>query len=170
MKIKKTNILECNIIIGNKKSDNRGFFQRIYCKQHINFTIKQTNISSNLKKGTLRGFHYQQLPSKENKIISCIAGSFFNVVIDLRKKSKTYKKIFKYNLKENDNCLIFVPAGCANCYLTLENNTKILYFMEDYYKPKKNLGFHYKSFNKLIKWPTKIINISTKDLLLPKLK
>ena len=78
--------------------------------------------------------------------------------------------IFKYNLKENDNCLIFVPAGCANCYLTLENNTKILYFMEDYYKPKKNLGFHYKSFNKLIKWPTKIINISTKDLLLPKLK
>ena len=62
MKIKKTNILECNIIIGNKKSDNRGFFQRIYCKQHINFTIKQTNISSNLKKGTLRGLHYQKNP------------------------------------------------------------------------------------------------------------
>jgi len=167
MKKIKTQIDGCYIFSLPKSKDLRGFFERLYCKKKISFNIKQINLSTNLKKGTLRGFHYQASPSKEHKIISCVSGSLFNVLIDMRKKSKTYKKIFRYNLTSLDNKFLYLPAGCANCFLTLENNTKILYYMEDYYKKNKNLGFNYKSKFAKINWPTKIKIISNQDKSLP---
>jgi len=169
MLIKKTKIADCFVINAKKTFDSRGYFQRIFCNKEIKFKTKQVNISSNYKKGTLRGFHYQKLPSKENKIITCISGEIFNVVVDMRVGSKTYKKIFSIKLCEKDNKMLKIPAGCANCFLTLEKNTKILYFMEDFYKPQKNIGFNYRSFDSAIKWPHAIKVINQKDYKLPKL-
>lgn len=165
MKLIKTNIENCFKIIAEPSYDKRGFFSRTYCKKKIKFKfdIKQVNISQNKKKGTLRGFHYQKIPSKENKIISCIEGAIFNVTIDLRPNSKTYKKIYKINLSYDDLISLHIPSGCANCFLTTKNNTKILYFMNDFYKPKNNLGFNYKSKILKINWPTKIKLVSKKD-------
>ena len=165
MKLIKTNIENCYKILAEPSYDNRGFFSRIYCKEELklNFDIKQINISQNKKKGTLRGFHYQKIPSKEHKIISCIEGAIFNVTIDLRPNSKTYKKIYKTNLKSNDLISLHIPSGCANCFLTTKDNTKILYFMNDFYKHKNNLGFNYNSKILKINWPTKIKLVSKKD-------
>ena len=120
MKLIKTNIENCYKILAEPSYDNRGFFSRIYCIKELklNFDIKQINISQNKKKGTLRGFHYQKIPSKEHKIISCIEGAIFNVTIDLRPNSKTYKKIYKTNLKSSDLISLHIPSGCANCFLT----------------------------------------------------
>lgn len=172
MKLIKTNIDNCYKIVSSPNYDKRGFFLRAFCKKEINlkFDIKQINISNNKKKGTLRGFHYQKLPSKEHKIISCIEGEIFNVVIDLRKNSKTYKKIHKVKLKSGDFNFLYVPAGCANCFLTIKKNTKILYFMNEFYKPNKNSGFYYKSKSLKINWPIKIKEISKNDFNLQELK
>jgi len=165
MKLIKTNIENCYKILAEPSYDKRGFFSRAYCKKEmkLKFDIKQVNISQNKNRGTLRGFHYQKIPSKENKIISCIEGEIFNVTVDLRPNSKTYKKVYQTYLKYDDLISLHIPSGCANCFLTTKNNTKILYFMSDFYKPKNNLGFNYKSKILKINWPTEIKLVSKKD-------
>lgn len=170
MKIKKTSIKDCYKLNFNKNKDNRGSFHRSFCKKifrkkKINFDVKQCNISVNKFKFTLRGFHYLKKPHKENKIIIPIHGSTYNVIIDLRKKSKTYLKKFVTILSNNSEGLI-IPTGCANAFLTLSKNTIIQYYMDNYYEtiPKSSylgIKFDDKFFN--IKWPYKIKKISTKD-------
>ena len=151
MKIKKTSINDCYIIFPEKKIDNRGSFHRSFCektlkKKGINFKIKQCNISINKKKNTFRGFHYQIKPYTENKIINVISGSITNITIDLRKKSKSYLKKAYNKIDSKDNYSILIPAGCANAFFTLENNTVIHYYMsaifEDQNKSKYQ-GFRY---------------------------
>ena len=147
--------------------DKRGSFVRNFCFSEIktkkNFVIKQCNLSINKKKGTLRGFHYQKNPSKESKIINIISGSIFNAVVDLRKKSPTYKKKITFTIKSNDKKSFLVPEGCANAFLTLEDNTVIQYFMSDFFKNDSYSGFNYKDPFLNIKWPFEPIIISKKD-------
>ena len=167
----KTNINNCIKIIPEKKFDIRGSFHRSFCKKQlakkkIKFNIKQCNISINKKKYTLRGFHYQKKPYTENKILTLISGSIYNITIDLRKNSKTYlnKYTTKMNSKKND--AVFVPAGCANAFLTLEKNTIIHYYMDSYFENniKNNYcGFRYDDKFFDIKWPHKPLSISAKD-------
>lgn len=177
MRIKKTKISKCYLIIPNKNFDLRGSFHRAYCKKilkkhNIKFDIKQTNISINKKKNTLRGFHFQKYPFTENKILSCTNGSIYNVTIDLRKNSKTYlnKYICKLNSKKNNSILI--PAGCANAFLTMENNTIIHYYMDSFFEDniKSNYsGFRFDDEVIKVKWPKKPIVISIQDKNYPKL-
>ena len=167
MQIRKTIFKDLYILAKDPFKDNRGFFYRDFCKKEllkIYFEIKQTNIAFNKKKFTLRGFHKQCYPFEEKKIITCLSGEFLNVAIDLRKKSKTYLKVFKIKLSEKNNLSIYIPKGFANAYMTLKNNTKILYYMSDFYKPSKEqqIRFNDKFFS--IKWPQKPSVISKKDL------
>ena len=171
MEIRNTNINDCFVIVPKKNYDTRGSFHRSYCenilkKKKINFKLKQCNISINLKKGTMRGFHYQSKPYTENKIISVISGSIYNVVIDLRKDSKTFLKKFVYKLKVETNELLLIPAGCANAFLTTSNNTIIHYYMSNIFeKENKNKykGFQFNDSFFDIKWPIKVMNLSKKD-------
>tara|TARA_Y100000590_G_C15697491_1_gene1005660 strand:- start:413 stop:958 length:546 start_codon:yes stop_codon:yes gene_type:complete len=167
MKFKKTKIKNLYIININKFKDLRGIFYRNYCASKLKKIIKkrivQSNISINKKKFTLRGFHYQKPPSKEGKLINCVSGKIFNVTIDLRRKSETYGKIVNQIISSKKNNLIYVPPGCANAYLTLENNTVIHYLMTDYYKPSSYVSFNYLSKEINIKWPGKPRIISKKD-------
>ena len=126
--------------------------------------IKQTNIAQNKKKHTLRGFHYYPPPNEENKIISCIKGSFYNIVLDLRKKSSTCYKWQSFKINENDYKSIFIPKGCANAYLTLKDNTWILYYHSDIYNTKKDSVINYKDPYFKFQWPFKPKVISEKDL------
>lgn len=151
--------------------DSRGTFQRIYCKfslklKNISFIIRQANISINKKKYTLRGFHYNSNLNKEKKIMTCISGKIFLVIIDLRVNSKTYlkKEIIKLNSK--DKFSVLIPSGCANAYLSLKDNTIVHYQMSDFYSKKNSKGFNYKDNNLNIKWPSKAKFISKKDLKL----
>tara|TARA_B100001057_G_scaffold480399_1_gene553213 strand:- start:45 stop:575 length:531 start_codon:yes stop_codon:yes gene_type:complete len=167
MLIKKTKFNNFYIIEKSLFMDNRGYFYRDFCKEELktlNFNIKQTNISFNNKKHTLRGFHYQIKPNQEKKIITCMQGSILNISIDLRKKSKTYLKIYKIILSEDNGKSIHVPKGFANAYLTLKNKTKIFYYMSEFYKPSKARSIRYNDKFFSIKWPCKPKVISKKDL------
>jgi dTDP-4-dehydrorhamnose 3,5-epimerase len=167
MKIKKLKFQGFFLIKPLIHKDGRGFFFRNFCereiKKKINISIKQGNVSINLKKGTLRGFHYKENPSKEYKIISCLRGSIFHSAVDLRKDSKTFMQNFNIQLKSSDNYSLIIPPLCANAYLTLENNTVIHYYMGDFFEKNKYKGFRYNDplFN--INWPFKPKIINNRD-------
>lgn len=143
MIFKKLDINGAYLIKPNKKYDNRGCFFRTFCsktfyKKKIKFEIKQCNLSFNKKKYTFRGLHYSLDSHKENKILSVVRGSIENHMIDLRKKSKTFLKKIKLKINSNSNYLIVVPTGCANGFLTLEDNTLVNYYMDNFFS-KKNV-------------------------------
>ena len=149
--------------------DNRGSFRRSFCKDvlkknKIDFKIRQSNVSENKKKYTLRGFHSQKYPYSDSKIISCINGSIHNVVIDLRKNSKTKYQHQSFNINDHNKFSLLVPKGCANAYLTLKDNTKILYLHSEFYKPGKEFNILFNDPFFKIKWPFKPKIISKKDL------
>jgi dTDP-4-dehydrorhamnose 3,5-epimerase len=149
--------------------DKRGYFRRNFCKRElikkkIFFNVKQGNISENMKRGTLRGFHFQKGSAKDAKILTCILGKVLNVTIDLRKTSKSFLKIKKNILSEKNRLSLLVPAGCANAFFTLKNNTIIHYYMNDYYKKKKDSGIRYNDPIIKFKWPFKPKIISYRDL------
>lgn len=167
MIIQSTNINDLKVIKLNKFNDSRGIFFRNFCKKKLKSITKrqivQSNLSFNKKKFTFRGFHYQKNPSKEGKFVTCATGKIFNVTIDLRKKSRTYLKLFKIRLSSKKSDMIYIPPGCANAFLTLEKNTIIHYLMTDYYKPKTYVSFNFNSKEIKVKWPAKPSVISLKD-------
>ncbi len=149
--------------------DKRGMFRRIFCqeeftKKNLNSNIKQANISENKFKYTLRGFHYQISPFSEDKTLTCIKGSIYDIVLDLRPKSRTYMTWCSFRINEKNKCLIHVPKGCANAFLTLENNTIVQYNSSQFYKPSHEKGIRYNDPSFKFKWPHKPKIISFKDL------
>jgi dTDP-4-dehydrorhamnose 3,5-epimerase len=153
-------------------SDDRGVFRRSFCKVELEkngiyFNVMQGNISENFSEHTLRGFHYQAFPSNESKIISCITGSLHNIVLDLRRESSTYKKWIALEINSSKRQSIYVPAGCANAFLTLENNTIVHYYMNDYYNPNTYKGLRFNDPFFSFKWPYEPKIISEKDLNIP---
>jgi dTDP-4-dehydrorhamnose 3,5-epimerase len=153
--------------------DNRGTFRRNFCKQKFNdmgieFDVKQGNISENFQKYTLRGFHYQKSPSQEAKLLTPIIGSIYNVVIDLRKNSKTFLQASSQVISSDNKESLLVPSGCANCFLTLSENTIIHYYMNDYFCQDRYAGFRYDDPYFKINWPHKPLIISERDLMFPR--
>ena len=168
MKFLKQKIKGVFIIKPEPFKDKRGMFRRHFCKRElkkfaIETDVQQANISENPKRGTLRGFHYQKKPHQEAKTISCLKGSFFDVIIDLRKNSPTYKKWQSFVITEKNRFSLHIPKGCANAFLTLENNTLIHYYCSNSYNPKFESGVLFNDPALKIKWPFKPIHISEKD-------
>jgi dTDP-4-dehydrorhamnose 3,5-epimerase len=152
--------------------DDRGVFRRSFCtdefEQHgIAFDVKQGNISENFHKHTLRGFHYQSEPSKESKIITCVTGALYNVVLDIRRSSKTYKQWVSLSITSGTKESIYVPAGCASAFLTMEDNTVVHYYMGDSFSPNTCHGIRYNDPVFSVKWPCEPKLISEKDINLP---
>ena len=167
MIFKKQEIADVYLIDAQTHIDERGLFRRHYCEKElkdngIDFTVKQGNVSENAKKYTIRGFHYQKAPSKESKIISCISGSVFNVIIDMRKNSPTFLKWQEFNISSESKQSLYIPVGCANAFLTLANNTWIHYYMNDFFTTD-SLGFRYNDPAFAINWPVKPEFMSEKD-------
>ena len=168
MKFLKNKVNGSFVISLDKISDKRGFFARLFCKNelkknNIKFSIPQINTSESKKKGTIRGFHYQAGKSSEAKIIRCIRGSIYDVVIDLRKKSKTYMKYYGVELSSSNRKMLYVPKGCAHAFQSLEDNIELIYMVDHKYDPKKERGIRYNDPSFGIKWPTKVTNVSKKD-------
>ena len=156
------------IMVPSIFGDERGTFRRNFCRNTllasgVDFECVQGNISCNDSKHTMRGFHYQKFPSNESKILTPITGSIYNVVVDLRKKSSTYLKCCSVSVASDRFESLLVPAGCANAFLTLEDNTIIQYYMGDIFRDQSYAGFRYDDpfFN--IKWPHAPVCISDKD-------
>jgi len=172
MKFIEQSIPDLYLIISDLHQDNRGVFRRSFCenefrKNGINFNSVQGNISENFKKHTLRGFHYQKSPSKESKVLSCITGSLFNVVIDLREDSKTYHKSAIIEISSDEKESIYVPSGCANAFLTMTDNTIVHYYMGDFFSRETYHSIRYNDPMFDIKWPYEPQIISEKDLKIP---
>lgn len=156
------------LIKEEKKKDQRGFFARSYCKKEFNkkkIKVNFVNANHSLSKNkyTLRGFHYQIGKASEDKIIRCIKGSFYNVTIDLRKNSKTKFKWYSTILSSKNSNSIFVPRGCANAILTLEDNTELFYLVSNFYSAKNERGIKWNDNFFNVIWPAKPKIISTKD-------
>jgi dTDP-4-dehydrorhamnose 3,5-epimerase len=169
LRILKTKIKDLFLIKHNLFIDKRGSFKRGFClyelkKKKIYFTVKQANFSENLVKGTLRGFHMQKFPFQEDKLLTCVRGAIYNVVVDMRKRSKTYGKYKAFKLNEKNKFSILIPKGCANAFLTLKKKTLVHYYCSSVYSKYHEIGYKYDDpfFN--IKWPEIIKNISKKDL------
>ena len=164
----KTKLNGVFIIQLEKKEDERGFFSRVWDikkfeEKNLNSKLVQSNISFTKKKGTIRGLHYQIHPYEETKIILCTKGSVFDVIIDLRSDSATYKKWVFHNLSSEDYKMLFIPEGFAHGFQTLEDNTEIFYQVSQFYTPSAERGIRWDDplFN--IDWPIKKKVISQKD-------
>ena len=167
----KTKIDGVAIVEIEPRKDERGYFQRIYDalkfkKKGINFKFVQINQSMSQHKGTIRGINMQKFPKSEDKLIQCIKGSIFDVVIDLRPDSKTYGKWIGVVLEANQK-MIFVPKGCAHGFQALENDTIIQYPASEYYSPRHEIGIRWNDPYFKIKWPLKKIQVSKKDASWP---
>lgn len=167
MRLIKTKIKGVFIIHHDPFKDKRGSFTRLYCKRIVNkkieFDIKQSNFSINKKKYTLRGFHYQVGKYAENKIVICLRGKIYDIIVDLRKNSSTYKKYISVQLDNKKNNSILLPKGCANAFLTLVNNTEVLYYSSNFFNKRYERGVKYNDPLFHFKWPTKPKIISKKD-------
>ncbi len=168
MKLLSTKLEGLKFIKFDKNSDLRGYFSRLFCLKelamnNLTFTIDQINYSSNLSKGTLRGLHFQKAPFQEKKIIFCVKGSVFDVIVDIRKDSKTFGKYETFSLSEGTDEVIFIPKGMAHGFQTLENNTDLLYFMDGIYNKESESGVIWNDDELKIPWPVKNKIISEKD-------
>ena len=153
--------------------DKRGMLRRNFCKKELKKynlmnDIKQINISENNLKHTLRGFHYQSYPYGENKIISCIKGEIYNIVVDMRKSSNTYLKWESFIISDQNRFSLYVPKGCANAYLTMKDSTWVLYYHSQFYKSGHEKGIRYDDEKFNFKWPAKPKIISKKDISIKK--
>lgn len=153
-----------------KHEDSRGFFARAFCqkefnKNDISFQPVQANIGYSKYKNTLRGLHYQRAPHAEQKFIRCIKGKIYDVVLDLRPASSTYKQWKGTELSAEKNTMLFVPEGCAHGYQTLEDDSEIFYMVSAFYAPEAEYGIRWDDPAFDIEWkePVSELIISDKD-------
>ena len=139
------------------------FSDKLYYKLKKKSFIEEISISNSKKKGTIRGLHYQKPPFAEDKIITCIRGSIFDVVVDIRKNSPNFLKIETFYLKSSNFESILIPKGFAHGFQTLENNCSVLYFNTEKYKPEKQENINPFSIKLNIDWPIKKFILSNQD-------
>ena len=129
----------------------------------ITSKIDQVNLSFSRDKGTVRGMHYQLKPSDEMKLVMCTKGAIFDVIIDLRKKSSSYKKWFGVRLDSKKKNMLLVPEGCAHGFQTLDSNSEVMYLVSKSYNPKLERGLRWNDKKFKIKWPLRVSELSEKD-------
>ena len=152
--------------------DARGSFSRFWCRrefeaQGLDIGIAQINTSYNVKAGTVRGLHYQHDPHAEAKVVACTSGRVFDVAVDVRPDSPTYLEWFGAELSVESNRLLYIPKGFAHGYQALENDTRLLYVISEFYAPDAEDGFRYDDPAIGITWPHEVTTISDKDLAWP---
>ncbi|MCC9135034.1 dTDP-4-dehydrorhamnose 3,5-epimerase [Pontibacter silvestris] len=156
------------IIELKKIEDERGFFARAWCQNEMTEhgladRVLQTNVSFNPKKGTLRGMHYQVKPHEESKLVRCTRGAIFDVIIDLRVSSDSYKQWLGVKLTADNYRMLYVPEGFAHGYLTLEDNTEVTYQVSEFYTPGAEQGIRWNDPAFRIEWPLEPQLVSEKD-------
>jgi dTDP-4-dehydrorhamnose 3,5-epimerase len=169
MKFSETKIPGVYIVDIEPKNDERGLFARTFCEkefaaQGLCTRFVQNSISVNKKKGTLRGMHWQEEPHQEIKIVSCIKGAIFDVALDIRKESPTFKQWISCELTEDNHRMLYIPQGCAHGFQTLLDNSIVSYQISEYYHAECGRGVRGDALAIGIKWPIKEKIISQKDL------
>jgi dTDP-4-dehydrorhamnose 3,5-epimerase len=151
-----------------RREDERGFFARTYCRQELerhglNADVAQCNVSHNLHKATLRGLHYQAAPHQEAKLVRCIRGEIYDVIVDLRPSSTTYRQWFGVTLSARQHNALYVPPDFAHGFCTLVDDTEVLYQMSQFYYPESARGLRWDDPELCIPWPVSPEHISDRD-------
>jgi dTDP-4-dehydrorhamnose 3,5-epimerase len=154
------------------RPDERGFFARTWCKeefrdQGLSASLVQCSVSLSTRKGTLRGMHYQAAPFPETKVVRCTQGAIYDVVLDLRPQSVTFKDWIAVLLTAENRNMVYVPAGCAHGFLTLKDETEVFYQMSEFYNPESARGVRWDDAAFRIVWPEKVEVISDRDRTYP---
>ena len=168
MKFTSTPLQGAYLINLEKRGDDRGFFARFFCEQEFKRQgliqhFVQINNSLTARSGTMRGMHYQLPPAAEVKVVRCLSGSFYDVILDLRPDSPTFKKWFGAELTAKNRTMMYVPKGFAHGFVTLEEDTEALYLVSAFYDPDQERGLRYNDPHFDIHWPIKPVEVSEKD-------
>ena len=148
--------------------DERGFFARMFCREEfashgLETKFVQANTSYSADSGTLRGMHYQHPPHSEAKLVKCVQGELYDVVLDLREDSRSFGRYQAFDLTAENRSMVYVPKGCAHGFMTMKPDTEIMYMVSASYSPEAEAGIRYDDplFN--IDWPMVPVEISDKD-------
>lgn len=160
------------VIEPERIEDERGFFARTWCKNEfeahgLNTELVQCNISYNARRGTVRGMHYQIAPCEETKLVRCTRGSIYDVIVDLRRESPTYREWFGLTLDAENGLMLYIPAGFAHGFQTLANGTEVSYQMSEFFAPEYARGVRWDDSAIEIRWPLPVSCIAPKDLAFP---
>jgi dTDP-4-dehydrorhamnose 3,5-epimerase len=160
------------VIEPEPREDERGFFARTWCQQEaeahgLDPRVVQCNISYNKIRGTLRGLHYQRPPFAEAKLVRCTRGAIFDVILDLRAGSPSYKRHFAVTLSAENRAMLYVPEGFAHGFQTLLDDTEVFYQMSQYYAPDSAVGIRWNDPAFDILWPEDVRTLSDRDRSYP---
>ena len=152
--------------------DDRGFFARTFCvnefrEKGLHTEYVQCNLSYNKHAGTIRGMHFQNQRAAESKLVRCVAGRIYDVIVDLRNDSPTKGEFFGVELSAENRHSLFVPEGFAHGFQSLEDHSEVLYMMGEYYAPEHAAGIRFDDPDFAIPWPLKVSKISKQDMSLP---
>jgi dTDP-4-dehydrorhamnose 3,5-epimerase len=165
---RKTDLHGVVLIEPERLEDERGFFARTWCPREfeangLNPRLAQCSLSFNTRKGTLRGMHYQAAPHEEAKLVRCTRGSIFDVALDLRPGSPTFKKWVAAELSADNRRMLYIPEGCAHGFQTLEPKTEVFYQISAFYQSEASRGVRWDEPAFAIKWPHDERTISARD-------
>lgn len=174
MKFHDTPLEGARMIELEKRGDERGFFARYFCEREfavagLETRFVQINNSLSARKGTLRGLHYQLPPAAEVKVVRCMRGALWDVIVDLRPDSPTFKKWFGRELTADNRLMMYVPRGFAHAILTLTDDAEALYLVSAFYAPELERGLRWNDPAIAIEWPIGPVEISAKDAKWPDL-
>lgn len=175
MKFRELKINGCYEIELDINSDNRGHFSRLFCENEfrkvgLNIQWKQINLSSSFYKGQIRGLHYYKKPHAEYKMIKCLKGEIYDVIVDLRENSNSYLSHEAIVLNEKQSNYLLIAPECAHGFQCLSPTVDIVYFHSNFFDPKFDNGINFKDPQISINWPLEPYNVSAKDLNLPNIQ
>lgn len=158
----------CFVVEPTLHSDERGFFARVFCdddfrKRGLNTTVAQVSVSYNRRRGTLRGLHYQREPHSEAKLVRCIRGRIFDVAVDIRPDSPTYLAWTSVELSADNRRAMYVPQGTAHGFLTLEDDSELLYQISHPCHPEAAAGIRWDDPSFGITWPDNPVAVGARD-------
>jgi len=160
-------IIETNAFI-----DHRGAFARWFCEEELaeilgKRHIKNVNFSRTVKKGSIRGMHFQKPPHAEMKLVRCIRGSILDVVVDIRAGSPTFLQHYSVELSAENMMMFAIPEGFAHGFQSLEDDSEIMYLVTEFYSPESEAGLRFSDPALKIEWPLPVTDISAKDAAHP---
>jgi dTDP-4-dehydrorhamnose 3,5-epimerase len=168
VKFIETSLAGAFIIDLERREDERGYFARAFCQNEFRAhglkpVIAQGNLASNIRKGTLRGMHFQYPPAAESKLVRCTRGAILDIIVDLRPESPTYLRHISVELNADNQRALYVPERFAHGYQTLEDSTDTSYLVGEYYTPSAEGGLMYNDPRLGLSWPLPVSVVSEKD-------
>jgi len=172
MIFKETKLKGAFLVDVEKRGDDRGFFARVFCQHEfvargLNTRVSQANISYSKLKGTLRGMHFQRAPFQETKLVRCTKGALYDVIVDLRPESATFKQWIGAERTADNHAMLYVPEGFGHGFQTLVDHTEVTYMVSEFYAPHSEGGVRYNDPAFGIEWPGEVTVLSEKDQNLP---